>query len=390
MAERIKINVGVIFGGRSVEHEVSIISGQQAMAALDQEKYHAVPIYIAKDGQWYSGEALADVASFREMKKLLAAAIPVELSVNFGQKELVERSGSRLKKPWRQRIDVALPVGHGTSVEDGCLQGLLEMAGIPYAGPGVLSSAVGMDKIMMKAVLRENNLPVVDYLAYSSWQWHEDGERLVAEIKEKLGLPLVVKPANLGSSIGISRVADEQALAEAIELAASFSDRLIVEKAVQPLREINCAVLGAPGQTVASVCEEPMAAADILSFADKYLNAGPAKGMSGSKRRILDADDALALRLQDLAQQAFAALDCRGVCRVDFLINEASGDIFVNELNTIPGSLAFYLFEPAGLAFDALVERLIHIALERQRQQERLITVYASNILAQGSFKGKK
>lgn len=389
MAERIKINVGVIFGGRSVEHEVSIISGQQAMAALDQEKYHAVPIYIAKDGQWYSGDALRDVAAFREMKKLLAAAIPVELSVNFGRKELVERSGSRLKKPWRQQIDVALPAGHGTGVEDGCLQGLLEMAGIPYAGPGVLSSAVGMDKIMMKAVLRENGLPVVDYLAYGSWQWQGDSERLLAEIKQKLGLPLVVKPGNLGSSIGISRVADERALADAIELAFSFSSRLIVEKAVQPLREINCAVLGAPGETMPSVCEEPMAAADILSFADKYLNSST-KGMSGSKRRILEADDALALRLQALAQQAFAALDCRGVCRIDFLINEASGEVFVNELNTIPGSLAFYLFEPAGLAFDALLERLIQIALERQRQQERLITVYTSNILAQGGFKGKK
>jgi D-alanine-D-alanine ligase len=390
MAERIKINVGVIFGGRSVEHEVSIISAQQAIAALDKEKYQAVPIYIAKDGSWYSGETLRDVSAFRDLKKLLSAAIPVQLSVNYGQNELVEKSGSWLKKPWRQKLDVALPIGHGTSVEDGCLQGLLEMTGIPYAGPGVLASAVGMDKIMMKAVLRENGLPIVDYLAYAAWQWQEDSAKVLSEIKEKLGLPLVVKPGNLGSSIGISRVADEATLSDAIELALSFSNRLIVEKAVQPLREINCAVLGAPGDTTASVCEEPLAAAEILSFADKYLNASSSKGMSGSKRRVLEASDELALRLQRLAQDAFVALNCRGVCRVDFLINAASGEVFVNELNTIPGSLAFYLFEPAGVAFDELLERLIRLALERQRQQQRLTTVYASNILAQSGCKGKK
>lgn len=389
MTEKMKINVAVIFGGRSVEHEVSIISAHQAMAALDGEKYRAVPLYIAKDGRWYSGDALFNLNSYKNMPKLLAAAIPVELSVNFGVKEIFTRPNGRFKKPWRQRIDVALPVGHGTGVEDGCIQGLLETAGIPYAGSSVLGSAVGMDKITMKAVLKDAGLPVVEGRGYAAYQREAAGDDLIAEMETALGYPLVVKPGNLGSSIGVSRVADRAALKEAVELAFSFSNRIMVEKAVTPLREINCAVVGAPGCLQTSACEEPLSGEDILSFSDKYLNPG-SKGMSSAKRRLLPEEDETVQQIKAYAKAAFSALDCRGVCRVDFLINSFSGEIYVNELNTIPGSLSFYLFDPAGLPFPDLLDRLIHLALEQRRIQDKLTTVYASNILAQGGFKGKK
>lgn len=389
MSEQMKINVGVIFGGRSVEHEVSIISAHQAIAAMNADKYHAVPIYISKEGQWYSGDILLDLNAFKNMPQLLKQAIPIEISANYGKKEIFTRESGLFKKPWSERIDVILPVVHGTSVEDGCLQGLLETAGIPYAGPGVLGSAVGMDKIMMKGVLREAGLPVVDYRAYALFQWQEDEEALLADIEDAFAYPLVIKPANLGSSIGITMVTSHEQLRDAVELAFSFSTRMIAEKAVTPLREINCAVLGAPGDLITSMCEEPKACDDILSFADKYL-ASSSKGMSGAKRRLLEDEPELTAKIKDYAARAFTAMDCHGVCRVDFLLDAASGDIYINELNTIPGSLSFYLFEPSGIPFSELVERLIRLALERKRVQERLTTVYTSNILAQGGFKGKK
>ena len=263
------------------------------------------------------------------------------------------------------------------------------MTGIPYAGPSVLGSAVGMDKTMMKAVLKEAGLPLVDYLAFAAYQWQNDAEAVVGKIEAAIAYPLVVKPANLGSSIGITMVADREEMIDAIELALSFSTRILVEKAVETLREINCAVLGAPGELECSVCEEPMAAEEILSFADKYLSSS-AKGMSGAKRVLLAEDDPLAEKIRSLAKATFASLDCRGVCRVDFLIDTATDQVFVNEINTIPGSLSFYLFEPKGLAFGELLERLIKLGLERKRAQDKLTTVYSSNILAQGGLKGKK
>ena len=389
MTDNIKINVGVIFGGRSTEHEVSIISAHQAMAALDENKYNAIPLYISKEGRWYSGDALKKLSGFRDMGRLLSEAFPIEISVNYGSREIFARAAGLFKKPWQQRIDVAFPVVHGTNVEDGSLQGMLEMTGIPYVGPNVLASAVGMDKIMRKAALKEAGLPVVDYRAFAGYQWENDEDEVIAKCQE-LPYPLIVKPSNLGSSIGITRVDNKEALAEALELAFSFSRRVLVERAVTPLREINCAVLGMPGDMVTSACEEPLNAKDILSFSDKYLAGSSAKGMGGAKRRLLAEDDPLCVKIKQLAARTFETLDCCGVCRVDFLVDGNDGSVYVNEANTIPGSLSFYLLEPAGIDFSQLTDRLIRLALERSRKQARLTTVYNSNILAQGGFKGKK
>ena len=387
-----KLTLGLVFGGRTVEHEVSIVSALQALNALDKQKYLPVPIYISKQGRWYTGDALLELENYRDLAGLLARLKPVYFSADFGEWQLRESGHSSLfAKPFCCNLDVMLPVLHGTHGEDGCLQGLLELSGIPYAGPHVLGAALGMDKIAMKAVLKEAGLPVTDYIWLRREEWQDHEQAAVDRIEEALAYPLIIKPANLGSSIGVSLAANRAALRQALDLAASFASRLIVEAAVTPLREFNCAVLGAGSQLELSCIEEPLAVTQILTFADKYLESAGAKGMSGAKRRIpADIDAGLAARINELSRRAFIALDGAGVARIDFLYNTASQRLYIDELNTIPGSLSFYLFEPAGYAFTALLDQLIDLALRRYREKEKLIFSYESNILRQGGFKGKK
>jgi len=394
--ETSKINVAVLFGGRSVEHEVSIISGLQAFYALDTDKYNPIPVYISKEGKWYSGEVLKELKNYRDMNNLLKQATPVYLTQDYGEALLHEKKKSGglfgKKEAPATRIDVALPVTHGTNVEDGILQGVLDTAGIPYACPGVLGSAVGMDKIMQKAVLKEAGIPVVPFCSFIAADWMQDENAVIDAIEAKLSYPMIVKPANLGSSIGISRVNDRDALVEKIELALSFSRRILVERCIDPMREINCAVLGEPGDVITSLCEEPLNGKDILSFDDKYLSSDSSKGMSSAKRQIpADLTPEQEAQIRTYAERAFNALDFRGVCRVDFLIDVENGEqIYVNEPNTIPGSLSFYLFEPAGIGFSQLLDRMLKVALKAKRDQDSLTRVYTSNILAQEGFKGKK
>lgn len=385
-----KLQVGVIYGGRSVEHEVSIISALQAIRALPAERYEAVPIYISKQGQWYSGDALLDLANYKNLDSLLAECRPVYFSPNYQDWQLLSSARQGLfAKPWQKRLDLAFPVIHGTFGEDGSLQGLLELSGIPYVGAAVLGSAIGMDKIVTKAILQEAGLPVTRYTWFGSHEWQSSREAVVKRILEQIELPLVVKPANLGSSVGISRVDSRLALEEAIDLAVSFSSRIIIEEAIEPLRELNCAVLGMAADLEISAIEEPLSANELLSFSDKYLSSGT-KGMSGAKRRIpADITPEIAQKIVDLAKRTFSALDGQGVCRIDFLYNPQTEMLYVNEANTIPGSLAFYLFEPQGKSFSQLVDSLLQQALARYRDQQKLIYTYDSNILAQGGFKGK-
>lgn len=388
-----KVKVGVIFGGRSVEHEVSIISALQAIHALDKEKYQAVPIYISKKGAWLGGEALLDLALYQQAGELEKKCYPVVLAPVYGRFRLdIPAEKGLFKKAEEVRLDVILPVVHGSFVEDGCLQGLLELTGIPYVGPGVLGAACGMDKIAMKAILKEAGLPVADYLWFYTGEWEDDNAAVIAKIENKLAYPVIIKPADLGSSIGIKKAANRQELQDALDLAASFSRRLIVERVIAPLREINCSVLGFENELELSFCEEPFSADEILSFKDKYIGSGNiAKGMSAAKRRVpADISDQVRQDVEDYARCSFNALDGAGVCRIDFLLNSNTDEVFVNEVNTIPGSLAYYLWEPTGKSYPALLDDLIRIALLRSRRKEKNIYSYSSNILAQGGFKGKK
>lgn len=388
-----KTRVAVLFGGHSVEHEVSIISGLQALQALDKEKYEAFPVYIAKDNTWYVGEHLRQVENFRNMETCLAEATRVVPVAAENTVELWRHPAKKFGNNRMAAFDVAIPVVHGTNVEDGTLMGMLEMLNIPYAACDVTSSALGMDKYAMKAALRQAGVPVLDAVQYTGREYAMDSERVLAEIEDKIGYPVIVKPVNLGSSIGISKAKDRQSLVDALDLAVSFSPRVLVERAVEHLREINCAVLGDGDEARASACEEPLNAKDILSFGDKYLNGGKkavaSQGMTDLKRRCpAELPEGMTEEVQRLAVKTFQALGCLGVARIDFLNDRETGQLWVNEINTIPGSLAFYLWQEVGLSFPALMDELVNLAFKRQRQRAALTFTYESNILS--GFSGGK
>jgi D-alanine-D-alanine ligase len=382
-----KIRVGVVFGSRSVEHEVSVITGQQVIAALDKTKYDVIPIYITKSGAWYTGEKLMDVANFKDEKAVLVGCDPVTLSPDPAVGGLTirrEEKGGLFKRGSTSEVlplDVLFPTVHGTYGEDGTLQGLFELAGIPYVGSGVLGAAAGMDKIIMKSVFRDYGLPVVNYYATTRRAWENTPDEVIKAI-EALGYPVFVKPANLGSSVGISQARDREELKKALELAAHYDRRLLIEAAVQNAIEINCAVLGFQ-ELQASVCEQPFAQKDFLSYEDKYMRGGKSSGMKGLARQIpAPISDEMTKRIQQVAMQSFEMLDCRGVARIDFLIDPKTDTLYINEINTLPGSISFYLWEPLGIKIDALVDKLIQLAFEAFKERQRTTYSVDSPLLA--------
>ncbi len=388
-----KINVGVIFGGRSVENEISVITAAQTMAAMNQEKYNIVPIYISKEGRWYTGEQLRSTDNYRDMNALLASVTEVYFRPIYGDNNLYRVHKPLFGSEVETTIDVILPCLHGTSGEDGSFQGLIEMTGIPYACPNPLASANGMDKITMKMILKESGIPVVDYVWFSDKEWLSEREACCERAKV-LGYPLIVKPANLGSSVGIKAVHNEEELIEATDNAIKYSKRIIVERLVERLKEINCSVLGDYYDCQASVCEAPVRSGEILSYEDKYLGGGknkPSEGMHSTVREIpANLPEATTEFIRTTACKTFRVLACDGVSRIDFMIDEATNDIYVNEINTIPGSLSFYLWEATGIKFDELVDRLIAIAFKRKRDSEFKTTSYSENIFAYQAKHGAK
>jgi D-alanine-D-alanine ligase len=391
-----KLNIAVIFGGRSVEHEISVLSALQCIAALDKNKYQIIPIYISKQGQWYTGEKLLDLENYRDLEQLMLQSQKSIVSQNAGSGEVCKESVGIFAKKQIATIDIVFPVMHGTHGEDGSLQGLFETMNIPYVGCDVLASAISMDKVTTKMILRSIGISVLDDVWFYAHEWIEAKDTVIAKIKAKLNYPLIVKPGNLGSSIGVTAVDNDSELEDAIDLAVSMSQRILVEPKITNLKEVNCAVLGDCEELEVSVCEEPIRVDAILSYQDKYLGGAKNKinaagnsseGMSGAKRKI-PAEISLAMnaKIQSLAKQAFVALNCNGVVRIDFLIDQTTNEVYLCELNTIPGSLAFYLWEPMGINFTALTERLIALALKRHRENNNLVVSYGTNILK--NFKG--
>jgi D-alanine-D-alanine ligase len=388
-----KINVGVFFGGISVEHEVSVISGLQAAHALDEGKYQAVPVYIAKTGDWYTGDALLEIGNYKDLPALLAKSQRVALGKGQNGKVVLNKfPAGMFGSKAVNTIDVAFPVLHGTYGEDGVLQGLLESHNLPYVGCDVLSSAVGMDKILMKKVVRDSGIPIPEFIWFYANKWMDDSSAIVEDIKQKLQFPVIVKPANLGSSVGISKADDERELEEAVTLALSFANKIIVEKMVPNLKEVNCSVLGDYEEAEASICETVLSSQEILTYQDKYMSGGSSKGMSGTSRIIpADIPADMTERVQRLAKETFQALGCSGVSRIDFLIDQAAGEVYVNEINTIPGSLSFYLWEPSGKSFTQMTSDLIQLAFKRERERSGLTLTYDTNLLAlrgKGGAKG--
>ena len=411
-----KIKIGIFFGGESVEHEISVITMSQAISSLNPEKYEVVPIYIAKNGVMYTGDDLLDLYSFKDMDVLLKRCYKVAV-VNDGEGVKVVRCPAPIiGKRVLNTIDVAFPIVHGTNCEDGTLAGFLNLLRIPVVGPDILASSLGMDKIVQKMVLNYSGIPVVNFVSFYSMEYIKDEEKILKEIDNKLKFPMIVKPGNLGSSVGITKVKNKAELEEAIELAMEFADRVIVEKAVENLKEINCSVIGNLAEGEASVCEEPCFTDEILSYTDKYIGDGKTKGgtisggkgtnikfgaKSGSsktggnsfanKKIPAEISDEKTKESQNLSKKVFKIWGCSGVARIDFLMDTKENKVYVNEINEIPGALSFYLWEATGKSFEQELDEIIDIAIKRKRDKEKLTFSYDQNILAmQGGLKGSK
>mgnify|MGYP004475443197 CR=1 FL=1 len=386
-----KMNLAVFFGCASVEHEISVISAVQAMGSMDTEKYNIIPVYVSKKREMYTGDALKDIDEFKNLTELLKKCVQVTfLNTPEGVKMLPEKRGCfKLKNA--VGIDFAFPIVHGTNCEDGTIEGFIETLGIPYAECNVISSAVGMDKILFKDICRSQGFPVIDGFGFTAREFSENRNNVLDRIESKLGYPVIIKPANLGSSIGISKVSDRTALEEKITLACSFAPRILAEKAIVNLREINCSVLGDGSSCKASACEEPVMNDEILSFSDKYESNSSSKGMA-SLSRIIPAKipDEKTKEIQDISERLFKYLDCCGVVRIDFIIDEGDGGkVYINEINTIPGSLAFYLWKESGIEYKELLDKMISLGQKRDRDRKNLTFTYDTNILEKGAFGAK-
>lgn len=388
-----KIKVGVFFGGKSVEHEVSVISGIQALKAFNSEKYEAIPIYITKENEMYTGEAIGDIKNYKNIPELLKNSIRIFLICEQGKLNMVRYPEKKIGNSTVDYIDVAFPVVHGANVEDGSLQGFLRHYNVPLAGCDVTASAVTMDKYVMKTVLKDNDIPVLDCVTLHVTDYQKDTETVCRKVEDKIAYPVIVKPVNLGSSVGIKVARDREGLVEALEYAYEFSQKVLVEKAIENLREINCSVLGDYESAQASECEEPISNDEILSYEDKYVagNKGGSEGMRTARRELpANLTPELRDKIRELAVKTFKVLDCNGVSRIDFMIDKDTGEVYVNEINPIPGSLAFYLWEAMGKPYSELLDDMVKLALKREREEKNLMTSFESNILQNANLSGAK
>ncbi len=387
-----KTRIAVLFGGNSVEHEVSVISAIQAIMNMDTDKYEITPVYISKNREMYVGENVGNIDAYKNIDKLIKESRRV-IFVNEGKSTfLVPYPMKSFGNRQKQEIDIAFPIVHGTNVEDGTLQGYLKTMGIPFVGCDVTASAVGMDKYVMKTVLKDNGIPVLDGALYTMADYR-DVNALMDDVEKRFGYPVIVKPVNSGSSVGIGVGKNREELEKKIDEAFLFARKIIIEHAIMNLREINCSVLGDDEEAAASVCEEPMHTEEILSYEDKYVNnaKGGSKGMASVSRQIpANIPDELRNRIQELSVKAFKCLGCNGVARIDYMIDSDNGELYFNEINTIPGSLSFYLWEPAGIPYKQLLDRMIQLALKRSREEEEITFAFDTNILNQSSLGGVK
>lgn len=358
-----KITVAVLFGGKSGEHEVSLTSAASILAAIDRTKYNVIPIGITKEGQWRSDPGFLEEKFPKILQEGSPVLLPTEPSTSA---QFIQFDAATHWVGQQIPIDVVFPVLHGPFGEDGAIQGLLEMANVPYVGAGVLGSAIAMDKDVMKRLFQQAGLPTAPFLAYKRRHWSRQRQKVEQEVARKLGYPCFVKPANLGSSIGISKVDRVQQLSQALTLAGEFDDKIIVEKALDA-REIECSVLG-NANLQASLPGEIIPRADFYDYQSKYLDDS-AQLVVPAPLRPEQVE-----KIQELALKSFQVLECQGMARVDFFLERATEDIYVNEINTIPGftSISMYpkLWQASGMAYSELIDRLIELAMERHRQRQ--------------------
>ncbi|NLY51574.1 MAG: D-alanine--D-alanine ligase [Firmicutes bacterium] len=384
-----KLRIGVIFGGRSSEHEVSLISASCVLGAIDKNKYDVVPIGITKSGQWLLGDNALTLLTQHAQKELEGQGdplgdtllenqqvVPVSLVPIPGKASLVAVSPQENAVKAQQvldGLDVVFPVLHGTYGEDGAIQGLLELADVPYVGSGITGSAVAMDKAMAKAVLAAGGFPQLPYLVVLRSQWEQNPELVRQEIEDRIGYPCFVKPANLGSSVGISKVRGPEELDGALAEAATYDRKLVIEQDAGNVREVECSVLGNENP-VASIPGEIVPSREFYDYIAKYHDK--------DSQLIIPAriSEKTAKRVQELAVKAFRAIDCAGMARVDFFVDKDTEEVYINELNTIPGftPISMYpkLWEASGLSYGELIDRLIQLAIERHRDKQRNATSF--------------
>lgn len=386
------IHIGVFFGGTSVEHEVSIITAQQAIAQLKKmTDYKVVPIYISKDNRWYTGDYLLEVEHFKDLPKVISETTRISIVKGNRNAYLIADPVKRFKEPLIDMIDIAFPIIHGTGGEDGSLQGFLEHLDIPYVGCNVLAASLTMDKIASKLFLQSSGIRVVEGEWFYSHHWLSFPNAIVDDIEKKLKYPMIVKPADIGSSVGVKPAKNRSELIEAIDFARHFSSRILVERMLVGMREINISVVGDSEKLELSVCEEPITSSDFLTYEDKYVSGGQSKGMSSAKRQIpANIPSELKREIERMAAEAFIALDCAGVTRIDFMIEKHTQLPYINEFNTVPGSLSFYLWEATGKPFTEMLQAMIDAAYRGYRRKQSLTRTNTINILSTADLKGIK
>lgn len=391
-----KIQLGVIYGSRSSEHEVSVISALQLMKAVDRSKYDVIPIYISMKGGWFSGEALWDIHTYSSFDENTKGVYKVQLDATAGSGALTTVEPAKGLFGHEQvrlvaRLDCVIPVLHGMHGEDGTLQGMLEMCNVPYTSSGVAASAVGMDKVYMKQYFQGGGFPVLPGCSALRKIWQKAPDQVMDEIENKLPYPVFVKPASLGSSIGVSKAKDRDSLVDALELAFEFDRKVIVEKGLENPLELNCSVLGYGGEARPSEIEMPVTGGDLLSFMDKYIqDGGGSKGMA-SLKRVLPApiEPELYKRIQKLSVDIFNNMDCKGVVRIDYMFDVPTGELYITEINTIPGSMAFYLWEPCGVPYAKLIDEMVACAMSAHEEKNDSNYAFTSDILTNLTPGGK-
>ena len=386
-------NLVVAFGGVSPEHEVSVLSAQQVLSALQETDYNLIPLYITKSGRWLTGDTLKDLGNYKDLKKLENEATACAfVKDDIGRTLLKDQESKGLfSKPNALPVYAVVCAFHGSEGENGAFQGVCEMFNVPYTGSGVLGSSVGMDKVKAKQLCEANNIPVTNSLDFYESDW-ESHQKTILKEAELLGFPLVVKPSSLGSSIGVKKVDSEEELIDAIETAFRYDAHLLVEEAIHPLMEINCSVLGTAENCQASVCERPLGTTDTLSFEDKYQSGGSAEKGMASADRVIPADISTELteKIRSLSTHIFKTFDAGGVARLDFLVNADTEEVYFNEINTIPGSFSFYLWDKSDINFKELLQELIDIGMQKHQAKNGRIRSYETNLLSEKAAKGIK
>ncbi len=386
-----KIKLGVIFGGESVEHEVSIISAMQAMNKLDQDKYDIIPIYITKNNEWYTGDMLKDIEVYQDLSLIKKYAKNVVL-YKYKDRFVLQKKG--FFKKIICDLDIVFPIVHGTNVEDGVLQGYLQSIGIPFVGSNVYASVVGQDKCYMKDIWKNAGIPMTKYVWFYDSDYKRDNEEIIERVS-KLSYPVIVKPATTGSSVGISVADSEEELVDSIDEALQYDSKILVEEVVQNLKEVNIAVMGNYEFQKVSEIEEVLSAHKFLTFNDKYIGGGKgklkgakvpvkgsSKGMASTNRKLpADLDDKLRNEVEEIAVKAFKALGTSGNSRIDFLIDSKSNKVYINEINSIPGSLAFYLWDAKGIKFTEMLDEMINIGIKDYKKRVSKTHSFDSNIL---------